>query len=604
MRAALPILLLLVLGCERRAPAAPPVPDTPPSGSGIHQDGQTTLFRPVGVIAYGDDVEGDVPNQRALQGYEFEATAGDEPVVSVSGPGRVAVALYGPRGSNGLWDNALQSDAAAENVTLSGQALPASGMYFILIRTLDAEPLPYRMQLRCGDGPCAETDCAVEPCDLYCPTGYAFDDALCRVCACSEPACEPGSCPDGERCVQGVCVERRCEDDCPRELNPVCGEDGQTYRTACNAACRGVEVANQGSCTPAGCSDERPCPDPLICQEGRCIERPCECPDIRAPVCDTRGRTHPNECLMMCAGAELDYPGPCVEGFCRGDDGCADGESCDPVPDPVNLRRCMQAPESEECIRRCVQAEPCGDGPPCAAGDQCARLDEETAFCTRPCREPGEACDAERTCTEFPGRAARICMPNCGRERECPGQLTCHATASGPVCLPGAANCPCPPPGPNETVCIDGTTYASPCFARCAGANVEDLTRGACDDMRPPEPEPEEPVCDCAIMREPLICGADRRIYASRCDARCNRVEPLRLEQCLPVRQACRVDDDCIRTGCEGRVCASERTEMCPELTGSAACRVRADTCGCVEGLCQFTLTRESVACIERLQSR
>lgn len=600
MRFALPLLLLLAVGCDRRTPTPPAIPDTPPSGRGIHRDGQTTLFRPIGVLSYGDDTEGAVPDRRALQGYEFEATAGDEPVVAVSGPGRLAVAIYGPRAADGLWDNAVQSDAADGNVTLSGQALPASGMYFVLVRTLDAEPLPYRLQLRCGEGPCANADCAVEPCNLYCPTGYGFDADLCRQCACTAPACTPESCPDGQRCERGVCVDRACEDDCPPELDPVCGVDGQTYRTACNAACRDVEVASVGACTPADCSDDRPCPDPLVCTAGRCVEPPCECRDARAPVCDTQGRTHANACRMACAGGELDYPGPCVDDFCRDDDACVEGESCDPVPDPVNLRRCMQAPQSEECIRRCVVAEPCGDAP-CPAGEQCARPDADTAFCTRPCRTAGEACDAARTCADLPGRRAMpMCMPNCDARRGCPGSLTCHATASGPVCLPGPVECLCPDPFEDEQVCAGGEVYASPCFARCAGVPPDAITPGPCGDM----PAPEEPACDCPPAREPMVCGADRRLYASRCDARCSRVEPLRLDTCLPLNRACRIDDDCMRTGCDGQICAAEPTEACFELTDSAQCRVGGDVCGCVEGRCQLGLTRESAVCIERVQSR
>ena len=589
------LTVLLLTACDRRTPAGPPLPDAPPSGRGIHQDGERTLFRPISVIAYGADEEDIVPDARALTGYEFEGSAGDVPIVSVSAPGRLAVAIYGPRGEDGLWDNALQTGADPENVTLSGEELPVSGMYFVLVRTLELQPMPFRLRLRCAEGPCAAPECAIEACDRYCPTGYAFDDDLCRLCACVEPACQPDSCPDGERCVAGVCEDRACEDDCPPGSAPVCGVDGRTYRTACNAECRGIDVESRGMCAPIGCSDAQPCPDNQDCDNGRCVDRTCECPDSRAPVCDTTGRTHANECQMRCAGAELDYPRPCITGFCRDPGDCAGAdERCEPMPDPQNRRQCTRAPQSPECIRACVTAGLCGDAP-CPLGEQCMQTDDATAFCTRPCRDIGVACDDARICYGRPGADQGVCLPSCGADQTCPGDFECNATATGPVCLPPREACPCPDAAPDETICVDGTTYASVCFARCAGAE-EPPQRGACPDAPGPEPEPE---CDCPLVREPLACGADRRLYASRCEARCNRIEPLPLEQCVRAQVVCRVDEDCMRTGCDGSICASAPIEACPDLTDDAACRVRNDACGCVENRCQFTVTRETAACLE-----
>lgn len=66
------------------------------------------------------------------------------------------------------------------------------------------------------------------------------------------------ACPEGQFCDfpagsecgatdrGGTCVPR--PEMCTRELNPVCGCDGQTHPTACVANSNGVSVAHPGEC--------------------------------------------------------------------------------------------------------------------------------------------------------------------------------------------------------------------------------------------------------------------------------------------------------------------------------------------------------------------
>lgn len=74
-------------------------------------------------------------------------------------------------------------------------------------------------------GACCADD-ALDGCALQCDNGLAVDVDGCEVCACREDA--------------------PCE--CQPVDNPVCGEDGATYRNACEARCVGVARWSDGAC--------------------------------------------------------------------------------------------------------------------------------------------------------------------------------------------------------------------------------------------------------------------------------------------------------------------------------------------------------------------
>ena len=44
-----------------------------------------------------------------------------------------------------------------------------------------------------------------------------------------------------------------CDCPCPLDLNPVCGADGQTYDSACEATCAGVEILDNAACDNVTC---------------------------------------------------------------------------------------------------------------------------------------------------------------------------------------------------------------------------------------------------------------------------------------------------------------------------------------------------------------
>jgi hypothetical protein len=606
----LPLLLVLV-ACDRDAPVRPPVPEAPPHGRGRYTDDQGqdhTLFRPLGVIRYGEERTGTVDDPRALLGYEFEARSGDQPVISLTLPKgqRGGLALYGPRGTEGLWDVALEPWVNGKgSLALSGITLDVPGMYFILVRSQSADALDYTLRLRCEGESCGEPGCPdVVACDLVCDTGYAVDEDGCRACACVAAACTPGpdACPEGERCVEGTCQAIPCAEQCPEGVERVCGSDGITYRNACTAECAGVE-SRPGVCDEmVECSAERRCPEGQLCRSGRCVADDCGCAPLRAPVCSQAGDTYPNSCLMLCAGATLDYPGPCVADACRSRDECEAGERCEPVPEPENQRRCRQNPQSLECIRQCVgENDTCGPGGPvCGQDQQCVQLAglDRAGFCTQLCT-PERGCPTqELACVTLPDRPdTGACLPRCTPESpRCPEGLLCQPSPEGSVCLPGVG-CNCPVPGPEDVVCANGRELPSECIARCMGAR--EVTPGPCG--APPE-------CACVPDRQPMMCGDAGGLFADACDARCAGQNPARPMRCLgDTPLACREDADCMVTGCEGTVCAAAATEACPPASGAARCRIELGMCGCFRpegievGTCTFQVTREAYTCIEEV---
>ncbi len=101
----------------------------------------------------------------------------------------------------------------------------------------------------------------------------------------------------------GACV-------CSAIYSPVCGVDGKTYASSCNAACAGVAVAHAGACVAAtdGGADGS-VPLGYCDQAADCIERPagpCTCSQTCAAKTDPVPQTPPYACAFACPLIVLD----------------------------------------------------------------------------------------------------------------------------------------------------------------------------------------------------------------------------------------------------------------------------------------------------------
>lgn len=135
---------------------------------------------------------------------------------------------------------------------------------------------------------------------------------------CAKPA---GTC---EAYLAGTCEVR--PEMCPPVYSPVCGCDGQTYGSECDAHAAGVNVDFAGECgTTPGCYSNEECASsgstPQFCLyevgacygPGTCTDYPGICGDIYSPVCGCDYQTYQNDCMAYSAGVSVMYEGECKE---------------------------------------------------------------------------------------------------------------------------------------------------------------------------------------------------------------------------------------------------------------------------------------------------
>ena len=102
---------------------------------------------------------------------------------------------------------------------------------------------------------------------------------------------------------------------------PVCGIDGGTYPSACEADCAGVDIQSDGPCADEACTSDAECGPTQFCDTGlscgagpgTCEARPDFCYRKLSPVCGCDGQTYDNPCSAHAMGVSVASEGECSD---------------------------------------------------------------------------------------------------------------------------------------------------------------------------------------------------------------------------------------------------------------------------------------------------
>jgi hypothetical protein len=292
---------------------------------------------------------------------------------------------------------------------------------------------------------------------------------------------------------RGECDEPRCDDE-TLLCDLYCPNGFMTDPSGC-PLCRCVEE----------CQTDEDCLLPWSDQIARCIDGQCVYEEM---ACDS-DRECPEgfTCEIMCVGGGV---------TCDPDDpNCAPDDTCDPTTGECH----------EECFGRCVPRPE----PGCQSDADCP----QGYVCLMECSAPG--------CDPASGACPDECDPTTG---ECPS--FCEGR-----CVPEAIGCQSDTDCPEGFVCEMSCWDCDPNFPDCIGG---------CEGHCVPQPMPEcdenthcPPGYECVMECWQAGCDPETGECPPDCDPATGQCGPVCRGYCVPRQEECRVDEDCVLAGMQGR---------------------------------------------------
>lgn len=284
----------------------------------------------------------------------------------------------------------------------------------------------------------------------------------------------------------GTCENR--PDSCDSSGVEVCGCDGHTYWNACRAQKAGVSISYFGACKGAkNCQrfDDGSCGSDEYCdfaegtlgcgwaqEYGECKPRPRDCNFMPSPVCGCDAEQYPNKCSAHASGVSVAYDGIC------GRDGAVEGEACGGIRGIECARGLYCKPDADlgcdviDVAGTCVDLNICQteDDPVCGCDGQsypneCAADKAGVTIASRgACHEVPEV-EPETRCD------GPLVMGECGAGRYCDYEPSdyCGSEWVKAVCKTGPTSCP---PAYDPVCGCDKKVYTSKCEALKAGVDV------------------------------------------------------------------------------------------------------------------------------------
>ncbi|XP_045500389.1 serine protease inhibitor dipetalogastin-like [Colias croceus] len=249
---------------------------------------------------------------------------------------------------------------------------------------------------------------------------------------------------------------------CNRNLQPVCGSDGQTYNNECLLDCAATKKPDLRFARPGNCDGSR------LKRENK--ETYCACPDNLDPVCGSDGITYPNECLLKCnPSLEVEHQGRCREKRAN-EFLCA----C-----PANLDYVCGSDGKtypNECALRCtpnVAVQYKGQCRVKREEIQVASLNLPKCECSS---ESNPVCGTDSLTYQNP------CLLNCGKAYNANLELKhdgpCEIVRAKPV--GNVPNCTCT--RNLSPVCAsNGVTYGNSCIMKCVSEDLTMVRDGPCE---------------------------------------------------------------------------------------------------------------------------